>query len=289
VIGYGVYMVRFMVFRSIVGLSALLLAIPAWAWKPAPEKCVFDHVLLTLPEAEYRALKKAFIPEAASSVVAAKIGAQWKIEPSDQKGYIMFEDKSYIEVWNKGKFDEFGYQEGCKVQEQDTIKAIAKDSGVEPSNFPGIMTVGTKGLGGNVVGGMFYLWQPKHVVATQGEGIREIMKLVNAEKDGSVIAELVSEYKRAGLKLHFENKKAAMIATDGVGKKRIAIAEKSIEGNGLVAILFSKTTGQDEVLTIEGIDKSKMFIELKGNSGALVFRGPDFQKYRGLSFKLKSP
>ena len=112
---------------------------------------MFDHQIVTLPIAPYQAVIGFF----KSDENKALIGTRWKDDPSGTKGFAIFDDDTYIEVWDESKNSPYGYQDACRLTDKEALDAIANDYGVKPGIFPYFTVTGRKGWVGDSKGGVF--------------------------------------------------------------------------------------------------------------------------------------
>lgn len=262
--------------RNIFYLILVLMSFSA----QAGEKCVFDHILMTLPLRDYLELRNFLSLESVREIT----GIRWIKDPSNQKGFAFFDDASYLEVWDESKVGNFGYQDACRVIEKSTLEQIGKEYNSKLGEFKTLAVVGRTGSIGDAKGGMFFIWQPKHVIDPKKDGIRQLLKLVQKNGNGEINANLIADYERGGLSLTFQKSRKIMIATDTVGIKRLAMASSKISGNGLVALRFQrKGENKDKIIfRIDDAGTPTMFLELGPKTGTLVFRADQYKQNSGL-------
>ncbi len=201
-------------------------------------------------------------------------------DPSKEKVFAKFEDDSYLEVWDETKMSRIGYQDACRLTEKSALEQIAKEFKSEVGGFKTLAVVGRKGWVGDPQGGMFFIWQPKHIIDPKKNGIRQLLKLVKENGRGEVNSDLISDYERGGLGVTLLKEKHVMIATDTVGMRRVAVATGKIEGNGLVALRFQRKGEETDKILIQtdAFGSPTMFLELGFKSGTLVFRADQYQQ-----------
>jgi hypothetical protein len=243
----------------------------------ANEKCVFDHVLFTVPHSDYVTLKDFL----SSSVAKNEVGIQWKPHEGDDKGFAIFEDHSYVEIWDESRQNPFGYQEGCRVSDLSSIFQYGKEYGKQPAVFKDFVTVGREGIGGSPQGGLFFIWEPKHVIDPNKSGIRQLLKVVPADTAGKLKSELISDFEKAGLHVEVSRNKKSAVITDLAEVRRVVVASPAILGNGLVAIRFSRTGTETKSIPIAKNENGsvKMSLELGDKFGTLVFRSDQYLTY----------
>lgn len=243
----------------------------------AGEKCVFDHILMTLPLRDYLELRNFLSLESTREIA----GIRWVRDPSNEKGFAKFDDDSYLEVWDETKVTRWGYQEACRMIEKSTLEQIGKEFKSQLGEFKTLAVVGRTGWGGDPLGGMFFIWQPKHIIDPKKDGIRQLLKLVQGNEKGEVNSGLVADYERAGLNLKFQDGKKKLLATDSVGVRRVAVANKKIIGNGLVALQFQRKGIDKDKIVIQTDEAGKptMYLELTPKVGILVFRADQYKQY----------
>ena len=156
----------------------------------ADEFCFFDHQIVTLPSAKYSALK-AFFEDFSNNKLAE---SAWVPDPSGQKGFLIFGNGTYLEVWDASKMPAYGFQDGCRVLKSQTIFSLAENYHVKPLDARSfninLLTVGRTGVVGDPNGGMFYLWNGLPQTDTSKNGIRKIFKSVSQELDGKINSNL---------------------------------------------------------------------------------------------------
>ena len=231
---------------------------------------MFDHQIVSLPSEPYQAVNSFFKSDANKALT----GTRWKEDPSGVKGFAFFEDGSYIEIWDESRLAPYGYQDACRLPDKESVHAIAKDYGAQLGDFPNFTVAGRKGWAGDSKGGVFFIWHEGPPRDSTKAGVRKILKLVPSSSSGTINAELVDEYQRAGLRLEFLDNDHILVATDNFGVRRIAVASHEIQGNGFIALKFSRHGAETQKIPIysEHGGKEQIFMQLEPLGGTLVFR-----------------
>lgn len=181
-----------------------------------PPGCVFDHALVTISADAYRAVDK-FFGEATSS---KRLGTTWWPDQSGQKGFVVFPNKTSLEIWNGSKYSRYGFQDACRVGSLAELQRIGKALGQKPTRYGDFdfSVVGRAGVVGDAAGGTFFIhWGPKGKPQTTpgAFGIRSISKRVGAQ----VFEHLANDYALGRLTLTRDGERA-MTASDAAGVER---------------------------------------------------------------------
>ncbi len=235
---------------------------------------VFDHQLVTLPQEDFIAVRNFF-----NSELSLRAGAlRWR-DDHDVKGFLHFEDGSYLEIWNQSKFSKYGYQDACRVESEEDIIRIAEHYKVESGKFPALVVAGRTGWTGDPTGGMFFIWQPGRKTDSQKFGIRQILSAVVPSPQNQISEEMYADYQLAGMKIEFRVDKSVMIVSDLGGVTRILVATPDLNGNGLVALRFSRSGVETDTLNIKKNNEghAQIFLKLEAGTGTLIFRADLFK------------
>jgi hypothetical protein len=160
------------------GVSHLYLdATPA---PPAEIIGTVDHVLATLPTAQFEAVRK-FLSERFADSWMPNRGAGGP----DLKGFIQPGDrKTYVELWNAGVYFQYGYGIGVTSADdgaRETAQSYFKSNGVEWVKG-GLFTIGEVGAIGHPLGGTFLVTYGSRAPRPKNEklALAELKEVVTA-------------------------------------------------------------------------------------------------------------
>ena len=242
-------MKRFLLLATLVITSPLTQA----------QDCFFDHQVLTLPEVQYEVLERTF----SNPSLIDKIGAKWQLDPSGAKGFLIFPNQTYLEVWNQAKFDQYGNQDVFRTLDFNKLKQFAVSFGRNVSQFG---TIGKRGVVGDPDGGMFYIYNGQPSVSSSLPGIERITKVTSLHNINS----LKWEYGLCQLNTSSLGDGITVTGANGV---RVEVTRAlSVRKLGKVSMIeFATDFNHQENIDVYQDDSIHISIEFKNNLGALNF------------------
>lgn len=270
----------------IIGLFVHRVFAAAGSSESLPDKCHFDHHLVTLSHDSYRSLQSYF----SQPQNTQRIGTAWSDDtgnPSVTKGFLKFSDGTYLEIWDAGNMtapgflgDELGFQEACRVKAFNTVLHFAGQYGVglvDTRPFTQFATVGRNGQVGDPDGGLFFIWYNFFPEKAESKfGIYQILKNVRPDHHGKPNARLISDYSAGGLSVSVQEK--SLKAKDDIGRSRVVTADPTYP-IGLIAIRFSRPEADTSDIEIPKAtaDSEQFSIQLRPSYGTLIFQPNAFK------------